>query len=240
MPDVGFLLIDGVDLLGKQVQSLSVEVSETQEETTGSGDNAETWASVGVSAGSITHEGLLDDTATVGNHALLKSPGAERVIAVAIGGNTIGLDVVLGEAPLQSKYNVLAALKSLSRVQVDYTTNKAIRLGGKILHALGAESGDGDTESTPVDATADGAASSDGALGIVQLTALALGGFTNIIITVRDSSDDISYANLLSFTAITATNASQGVEVTGTVERYLAAEWVWVGSGSSESATFMV
>lgn len=241
MPDVGFLLIDGTDLLGKQVQSLTVEISDALEEVTGSGDNEEAWASVGVTAGSITHEGLLDDTATVGNHALLKAPGATRVVAVAIGGNTIGLDVALGYSSLQSKYNVLAALKSLSRVQVEYTMNKKLRIGGKILQDLSAETGaSGDTESSSVDDTADGAASSSGGIGVLQVTALALGGYDNVVVKVRHSTDNSAWSDLITFTAVTAANASEGKEVTGTVNRYLSTSYAFGGTGSSQSVTFMV
>ena len=241
MPDVGFLLIDGADLLGKQVQSISVEISDTLEETTGSGDNEEAWDSVGITAGTITHEGLLDDTATVGNHALLKAPGATRVVAVAIGGNTIGLDVVLGYSSLQSKYNVLAALKSLSRVQVEYTMNKKLRIGGKILQDLSAETGSsGDTESSSVDATADSGESTDGGIGVLQVTALALGGYDNVVVKVRHSTDDIAFSDLITFTAVTTANASEGIEVTGTINRYLASSYAFTGAGSGQSVTFMV
>ena len=65
------------------------------------------------------------------------------------------------------------------------------------------------------------------------------GGATNIVVTIRDSPDDVTYANLLSFTALTAQGAER-VTVAGTIDRYTAAEWSWTGGASGSTATFMV
>jgi hypothetical protein len=79
----------------------------------------------------------------------------------------------------------------------------------------------------------------NGGSGYLNATIVTVGGATNIVVTIRDSADDVTYANLLSFTALTALGAER-VTVSGTINRYTAAQWSWTGGASSSTATFMV
>lgn len=76
-----------------------------------------------------------------------------------------------------------------------------------------------------------------GGAGYLQVTDVTLGGYTNVLVKVRDSADDITYGDLLSFTAVTARSAER-VAVAGDVERHLAIGWDFVGSGTGQSITF--
>jgi hypothetical protein len=77
-------------------------------------------------------------------------------------------------------------------------------------------------------------------VGYLGMSALARGGYTNAIIKVRHSTNDSTWSDLITFTAVTAAPASERVAVTGTVNRYIQTTVTWTGSGSSESATYAV
>lgn len=100
------------------------------------------------------------------------------------------------------------------------------------------------TFTVPVNVTVGGTGGSltrgktqSGGNGYLQVTALTLGGYTNVVVKVRHSADDVTYADLLSFVAVTAVGA-QKVAVAGTVNRYLAASHAFGGAGSGQSVTY--
>ena len=72
--------------------------------------------------------------------------------------------------------------------------------------------------------------STNGAAGYQQVTAFT--GFTGYVGKLRDSADDTTYADLLSFTNVTATAAAERVTVAGTVDRYICHDGDVTGSGS--------
>jgi len=108
-----------------------------------------------------------------------------------------------------------------------------------VLHELSAETADGDTESSSQD---NSASSSDGGTGFFGYTALDLDGGTAFAPRVIDSSDDITFGELIAFTGVTATTGGgEKKAVTGTVERYVASDWDFTGSpGGSETCSFWI
>lgn len=86
-----------------------------------------------------------------------------------------------------------------------------------------------------------GASSSAGGAGYLEINSLALGGGTDFAARVRDSADDVTFADLVTFAVVsTLTPTAQRVTVSGTVERYLASIWVFTGAGGGETADFMI
>ena len=86
-----------------------------------------------------------------------------------------------------------------------------------------------------------GASTSAGGAGYLEITGLALGGGTDFAARVRDSADDITYGDLVTFAVVsTLTPTAQRVTVAGTIERYLASIWVFTGAGGGETAEFMI
>jgi hypothetical protein len=73
-----------------------------------------------------------------------------------------------------------------------------------------------------------------GGVGYLQVSAFS--GFTSVTPIIKHSPDDVTYANLVSFTAVTAAppnvNTKQRVAVAGNVDRYLCSTGTVVGSGS--------
>lgn len=93
------------------------------------------------------------------------------------------------------------------------------------------------TFSIPVNVTVGGtggtlvrANSLNGGVGYQQVSALS--GFTGYVGKVRDSPDDITYADLITFANVTAAPAAERATVAGTVDRYLAFDGNVTGTGS--------
>jgi hypothetical protein len=82
----------------------------------------------------------------------------------------------------------------------------------------------------------------DGGSAFVSCSALSLGGYTNLAPTILHSADNITFADLVVMTVITAAPAAERKTVAAgtTVNRYLAALWAFTGGGGAHSATFMV
>ena len=94
----------------------------------------------------------------------------------------------------------------------------------------------GNTDTTYADM---GAASATGGHAFLHLPVLTLGGYTNVIVTVRHSTDHITFVNHTSFTAATVPT-SQVIALAGTINRYLSIGWAWTGAGSGQSFTAFV
>lgn len=81
--------------------------------------------------------------------------------------------------------------------------------------------------------------SRDGGVGYMQCNALDLDGGTNIVIIIKDSDDDITFGDLITFGAVTSAPDSERATVAGQVERYTLTEHEFTGgAGASRTATF--
>jgi hypothetical protein len=75
--------------------------------------------------------------------------------------------------------------------------------------------------------------SSNGAAGYQQVPAFS--GFTGFVGKLRDSADDTTYADLLSFANVTAAQNAQRVTVAGVVDRYMSLDGAVTGTGSIDT-----
>lgn len=105
------------------------------------------------------------------------------------------------------------------------------------------------TFSVPVNVTTPGTggtftqgSTKNGGAAYLAVSALALGGYTNLDVRVQHSADHSTWADLSAFTVVTAAPAAERkvVSAATTVNRYLAAIWSFTGAGSGPSATFVV
>lgn len=233
--DVGFLLVSGRNILGQTTQLQDAREA-IIEETTVLGSTWEQQSYVGVRRYELSQQGFFDDAVDGANDALI-TPGSSKVLSFALEGNAVGKKFV-GTPALQVSYERLIERAALHKANASYA-NEGGHEEGVILHALGAETGaSGNTEgASSQDA---GALSSNGGAGYLQVTSLTLGGYTNFAVKVRHSSDDVTYADLVTFTAVTAAPNGQRVAVTGTVNRHLAHSWAFTGAGAGQSATYFV
>ncbi len=60
----------------------------------------------------------------------------------------------------------------------------------------------------------------------------ACSGFTNFVAKIRDSADDTTYADLITFADNVTAPFGERATVTGTVDRYLSVDGNVTGSGS--------
>ena len=69
-----------------------------------------------------------------------------------------------------------------------------------------------------------------GAVGFQQVSAFS--GFSGFVGKIQDSADDVTYADLVTFTNVTSGPTAESVTVSGTVDRYLSFDGNVTGSGS--------
>lgn len=231
--DVGFLLVNGMNILGDMTQ-IEDEQTAVMEETTPLGTAAQTHEYVGVSDYVLSQDGFYNDAANRSNAALV-GIGTAKVISYAPEGNVLGGKIVTGQM-IGGTYKRQIQRGTLTKAAATYMSRGA-HDEGIILHPLGEETEDGDTTGDSQDNTT---SSSNGAAGVLQLTALDLDGYDDLLVKIQDSSDDMSYADLIAFTAKTTAPAAERKEVTGSVDRYVACIWEFEGSGTDPSATFAV
>jgi len=234
--NVAFLLVDGYSILGVQTD-LKDDVEAITEETHALGDSWVEVEATGVKRGTLEQNGFYDDVAVGAHAALVSTPGQSRVVNYGVENNGIGQNAVCLAGAMQTNYNRVASRGELTKANASYQVVGEVE-EGKIIHDLAQEAGDGDSTAESVD---NAASSADGANLYLQVSALDLDGLTDVVISVVHSDDDISYSTLESFTAVTAAQTAEVKAKTGTIKRYLAAEWAFTGLvGESPTATFMV
>jgi len=231
--DVAFLLVSGLNVLG-DITDLEDDQEALTEETTPFGVAPETHGYVGVSRYTLTQRGFFNDAAGRSNAALV-SPGASKVLSYAPYSNTVGA-LVPCTAAVQVNYKRMIGGKVLTKAEASYESEQG-HDEAILLHPLGAETEDEDTEATPVD---NGASSANGGTAYLQVTAIDLDGYDSFTVTVIDDVDGTPpFGDLVAFTTVTAIGAER-VTVAGTVERHLAVRWEFVGAGTAPSVTFAV
>jgi hypothetical protein len=245
----GVFLVDGYNLLANKIQTLRRKVVALTEKSDGIGDSWEAHCPTGKRRGELAQDGAFFDTNTHAIHEMLADPGATPagslsvstngtpVVALAgFAGNTIGSEITGYSGVLKMSYEVLAANDALNKANAEYAVTGIVE-DGHIVHALGAETGaSGNTEATSVDGAAQTTA---GGSGYLAVNALTLGGYTNVVMKIRDSADDAVFGDLITFTAVTAAPTAERVTVAGTVERYVASSYAFTGAGSAQSVTYL-
>ena len=240
-PDVGFILQGGRSLLADLTEH-SIDREAITEDTTVLGLADEEHSSVGIKKAEVKQSGLFDDGTDRINDALVGL--TEEIACVGDAGNALPAAGVARpfvgiKGQIQVNYNRIASRGEFHKAEASYKANGIVE-EGVLLHPHVAETSDpGDTESNAHDNAASSAA---GGAAYLQCSALALGGYTNLQVTIRDSGDDITFADHGdgAFAALTAAPSAQRIPLTGTIRRYTAIDWDWVGAGAAQTATFMV
>jgi len=234
--NIAFLLIDGYSVLGVTTD-LTEDYTAKTEETTPLGAADETHAFTGLLFSKMSQSGFFDDAAGSSHATLVDGNGLLRVVCYGVEGNTAGKNFVGFSGALQTQYRRGLKVGDLHKASADYVGSGA-KNEGKILHAHGAETTVGNTQATGVD---NAASSATGAVGYLEVSALTLGGYTNAIVTLQDSADNITFADISggAFTANTAAPAAQRLVIAGTIRRYTFIRWAYTGAGTGQSITFM-
>lgn len=235
-PSVGFFLIGGRNVLGTRT-SIDVKVEAPTTDTTVLGATWATHALTGTKRASLAQDGFFDDAAGAINEALCELENTSQVVLIAHEGNVAGKKAFGAAGTFAATYDRKLSVGQFHKASATHIVSGAAE-EPVLLTALGARTTAGNTEATPVDA---GALTSNGGVAYLGLTALTLGGYTNLIVKVRHSGDNVTYDDLMTFSAATGIGAQRLERLDiGTVHRYLAIAWAWTGSGSGQSATFTV
>lgn len=178
--------------------------------------------------------GLVSGTASVSG--LFDAAGSDTIAAAAYGSGSVlsiawpGFGTIGNRSALLNcrsvEYAPRATVDDAVRFTLNAQGNGAVRIG-IVLKDLAAETSTGNFSSVD-----NGAASSLGAVGNLHVTAFS---GTNATIKITDSTNDSTFADLITFTTVTGVT-SEHKTVTGTVNRYARVEL----SGSFTSITFAV
>lgn len=232
--DIGFLLVGGYS-----VHSYVTAVDENHEaileETTVLGDTWETKALVNLRQFALSVSGFYDDVAGASNEALVGLSGASQVACMGFEGNTVGKKFIGFQGPVQTTYKRTATRGALHKVAADYRGSGQLEEG--LVHWPLATVSGATADGTAVDNTASSAL---GGSAYFQVSALVLGGYTNLALKVLHSSDDISYPALATATVVTAAPAAERVTVAGTVNRYTKGQYTFTGAGAGQSASIFI
>ena len=176
----------------------------------------------------ITLKGFYDTTAWDMAQAIVTSgPGVERILTYTIGGTSVGDEFVGWNGVIQADYKANAAVGTLTKGEANYKSNGPVDVG-KIVH-LDVVQGSGNSTATPLDNTV----STTGGVGYWTFWTVAAGNDSKMSMRTLHSSDGITWATLLQSGSSTADHYAERMVTTAVVERYLAAQWFFVGGGSS-------
>ena len=232
--DVAFLLVAGRNILGVMT-SLADAQEAVVEETTALGSADDTWTAVGLTKWALEQDGFYDSGAGGGNEAL--SLTGEQVLMYGLEGNTIGADF-LGVNGVRSTNEKGPARDALTKAKASYKAERGPERG-HISAELAARTTAGPSDTTSDDWGTGFAPSTNGGAGYLGVTALALDGGTSITVVIRHSSDNISFADLITFANVTAAPAAERKTVAGSINRYTLTRWTFNGAaGAARSATF--
>ena len=238
---VGFLLVDGYDLLGTTTE-ITDNAEAMFEDTSGLGDSWPEPEAVGLKMAAFTQKGFFDDAALGVNVALNEQQGLSRILCFGLQGNTVGKKFTGYSGAMQVDFERVVSRGALHKANATYKGNGIVE-EGIILHRQAAETASsGNTQGA--DSQDAGASSAVGASAYLQVPALTLGGYTSATVKVRHSADDVTYADLVTFDVVTATQSTHAQRKTvasgTTINRHTAMSWAYTGSGSGQSITPVV
>jgi len=236
--DVGYFLIGPYDL---RDTSDKFEVSATKEvkDTTPFGVDSIQYEQPNMRAFTISgHDGWYDSAATSNAKAMVDLASGEHVLMLAHEGNTMGKRCHAAGGTIKSEFKASPTVGDFTRAAIDVAVSGDLD-SALIVLALASVSGDGNSEAAYLDLGAAGVGAA-GANVYMACTAIALTGSTNLIVTLEDSTDHITFADHTAFTALTAVGAEKKVATDMTVNRYLAVKRVFTGLAGTPTATFTV
>lgn len=238
------LLLNGYNISGNTFE-LTTEVEELMEQTDGFGDAWFEQSPVGVAQASISHRSFYDDVALGTYDAIVNTQGTAQVLSALMEGDTQNKRVVCFADIIAMKMVRAPVRAELTKIASEYATDRSYE--GTVVQEFGvAEAGDGETSlgsftyvppigtdevGTPLVETS--------MIGFLQVLSLTLGGYTSVTIKIRDSTDDIAFVDLITFTAVTAAQVAEAVIAVGVVDTYVNCELTWNGAGAAESINFL-
>lgn len=180
----------------------------------------------GIAQGGIGLTGMFNSAAGDIDATIAAAVGVDNGLLWTIlpSGLTLGQPALICQSELED-YKITSAVGNAVMVSVQGMPDDGTDIG-VLLHALSAETADGQASS--VDNTA---STANG--GVASLHVTAYSGLTSVAFTVEHSSDNSSFSTLGSFTSVTAIGSERILVSPGTtVNRYVRAAFDVTGIGS--------
>lgn len=209
--------------------SASASTSVETAETSAFGTSAKTYIT-GQVDGTISLSGMFESTASVGTDEFFDNSlgsATKKLVVVAPEGHSNGAGAIMAETDVTS-YEVSSAIADIVQASAEFQSSESVE-HGKILSSGSAISATGN--GTSVD---NGASTANGGAGFLSVPVNTRNG--NITIKIQHSADNSTFADLVTFTVISATSkTSERIEVASgtTVNRYLRVSNTVAGSTGS-------
>lgn len=178
----------------------------------------------GIAGGSLAVRGMFNSAAGSLHGEIMTAIGTDDAALWSIypDGTTIGKPALIAVTDVEG-YDIAGNVRETVTLTIDTMPDDGVDMG-VWLHALGAETADGNA--TSVD---NGAATSAGGVGALHVSAYT--GLTSAVIKIQDSADNSSFADIITFATVTAVT-SERKRITGAVRRYVRATIDVTGTGS--------
>lgn len=232
-PSDRFLYAHGFNALGScgQLGELKMPaLKATIEDLTGPGCSSELLAPNGfVEVDPVTYSGWYSSDTLAYIQRFRNMAVTSRVIVGGMEGTSVGA-YYWGMVSLDGKIEPATEPKTFTKFNAEHPLKSGTVEWGKILEGGGTA-----RTATGTGTSLDNAASSSNG-GTGHFQALSLTGSGSLTGKVAHSTDDSTFADLITFTAVTATlsaDCGQRSTVTGTVNRYLRAAWTISGFTST-------
>jgi len=192
----------------------------------------------GLEYASLIHDGWFDDGVGSVAEACEGARGrSTQVVCFGVADNVLGRGMVGMAGAFVGEFKRILQVGDKVKAAAEFEVSGQVDDNAVILQPQATITAAGNTEATPVNNTA---SSASGGSGYLVVSALALGGYTNLVVKVRHSPDNITYADLLTFTVVTTSPTAERKTVAGTVDQYLATSRAWTGAGTGQSANILV
>lgn len=240
-PDDLLVLLDGYNIGGYIFEITPPDIEAMVEDSRGFGDAWSEQTYIGVRRWTTGFRGRYDDALLQSNAALIGgvADADGRALALLFEGNTKGKKVAVGICD-QQRYRREPQLDGLLKLAAEFSGKSQIE-DQTIMQTLVVDSGAGATSDGSTDNLA---SSSNGGRALIQITQMALGGYTSMTFNLQESSDngggDAFATKIALATAVTAAPFAAIVPFTGLLERYTRVSVTLNGAGSSESWTALV
>jgi hypothetical protein len=190
----------------------------------------------GLEAGSLSAEGLMDNSAAAGSqNTQLKSAlkaSAGSVITTGDAGVAVGAHAFMIEAR-ENSYTLASPIGDMVSFNTAWTAEGQVDEGRFLAGGTVASGAAGNIDGTGVD---NGASTSNGAAAHLHVPTNTRNGTTTVI--VQHSADGTTWVDLITFTVVAAsTTAAERRSVAGTVNRHLRARITKAGSTGSVTVT---
>lgn len=194
----------------------------------------------GLRKASFEIKGFYNDAALASNAALLGELTATAPLCVGPAGNAVG-QPFFGCLSVESSYQRGSKVGGVTFVDAKLNPTGEID-EGDIQQPLGTVTVNGN--STNIDSGV--VSTAFGMVAYLQVPAFTKGSATSFTVTIQDSADGTTFANVAggAFTALTTSITTvpfaQRLVIAGTIRRYTRAIWAWAGTPTGSSATFFV